>query len=388
MSLRQTPGQHRRLPLPARAAVALESNAGLEPVRMTMSRVTAPLRTSGAGSVLRGEWLGHALHPALTDLPLGVWTAASVLDLFAGVESRPAARRLVGIGLLSAAPTAVTGWAEWSRTSPSAQRVGLVHAGLNVAALGLYAGSWAARRSARHRAGAALALLGAATTTAAGYLGGHLTTVRNVSSAHPAFSATDPDRQDRRSDNLGGQSAALPPLTGEHLASDTVTPDDVRAAIANQHSRITELVHAVSLGSEHEQGAALTELLRYVAGHEAVEEELIHPLVPAVGERDLGAARAREETGMAEQIELLERLEVGSRTFLNQFGLLEDAISRHAKAEEQEELPEVLKVLDDDDARLIVRALAAQEEAVSRRNGTFAQMLASAKVQVRSMAQA
>jgi len=85
--------------------------------------------------------MGHALHPSLTDLPLGMWTAASVLDLFAGDESRPAARRLVGVGLLAAGPTALTGWAEWSRTGPRAQRVGLAHAGLNVAAVALDAAS-------------------------------------------------------------------------------------------------------------------------------------------------------------------------------------------------------------------------------------------------------
>ena len=27
-------------------------------------------------SALNGVWLGHPLHPALTDVPLGAWTAA------------------------------------------------------------------------------------------------------------------------------------------------------------------------------------------------------------------------------------------------------------------------------------------------------------------------
>ena len=38
---------------------------------------------SRARSVLGGDWLGHPLHPLLTDLPIGFWTSSFVLD-FAG----------------------------------------------------------------------------------------------------------------------------------------------------------------------------------------------------------------------------------------------------------------------------------------------------------------
>ncbi|MEO6683395.1 MAG: hypothetical protein ABIN48_11300, partial [Ginsengibacter sp.] len=29
---------------------------------------------------LHGTWLGHPLHPLMTDIPIGAWTAAAVLD--------------------------------------------------------------------------------------------------------------------------------------------------------------------------------------------------------------------------------------------------------------------------------------------------------------------
>ena len=32
-------------------------------------------------NALHGVWLGHALHPVLTDIPLGAWTVAFALDL-------------------------------------------------------------------------------------------------------------------------------------------------------------------------------------------------------------------------------------------------------------------------------------------------------------------
>lgn len=181
------------LPPAARAAVALENDERLDPAVTQAAQLTEPLRDSSAGSALRGDWMGHALHPALTDLPIGMFTATAVLDLFGGASSRSAAQKLVGVGLLSAAPTALTGWAEWTRAEHRAQRVGVAHAALNVASLGLYAGSWMARRSDRHRLGAALAMVGTSLTGAAAYLGGHLTAVREVASRHPAFEANASD---------------------------------------------------------------------------------------------------------------------------------------------------------------------------------------------------
>src|SRR3954452_4192110 len=58
---------------------------------------------------LSGTPLGHALHPFLTDIPIGTWTSATLLDLIGGRASRPAARRLVATGVLASLPTAATG---------------------------------------------------------------------------------------------------------------------------------------------------------------------------------------------------------------------------------------------------------------------------------------
>ena len=43
----------------------------------------------------------------------------------------------------------------------------------NVASLGMFAGSWPARRAERHRLGVALGLAGYGISGAAAYLGGH-----------------------------------------------------------------------------------------------------------------------------------------------------------------------------------------------------------------------
>jgi hypothetical protein len=136
---------------------------------------------------LRGTWLGHALHPLLTDFPLGAWMSASFLDLFGGRDGRRPAQRLIGFGLLAAAPTAASGLAEWRATAGGAQRVGVVHAAVNTTATLLYGSSWVARRRGSHPLAVALGVGGGVVATVGGYVGGHLSLVRKIGTADPRF---------------------------------------------------------------------------------------------------------------------------------------------------------------------------------------------------------
>ena len=171
-----------------RLTLRLEGVTALDgPVKALEPVVESWFGSGARGALLRGEWLGHAVHPVLTDLVLGVWTSASLLDLIGGRDSSSDAQRLIGTGLLAAGPTAWTGWAEWSELGPRDKRVGLVHAVSNGAAIGLYAASWLARRRGRHHRGVGLALAGAGALTFGGYLGGHLSAGRKVTSRDPAY---------------------------------------------------------------------------------------------------------------------------------------------------------------------------------------------------------
>ncbi len=177
-----------RPPMIVRWTLRLEDATALDrPVHALESAIQAAFGTGTRGSVLRGEWLGHAVHPLLTDVVLGTWTSASVLDLFGGRNSSAAAQRLVGTGLLAVGPTAWTGWAEWSAAGSRDKRVGLVHAVTNGVAISAYAASWVARMRGQHGTGARLALAGATVSAAGAYLGGHLTEARKVASRHPAY---------------------------------------------------------------------------------------------------------------------------------------------------------------------------------------------------------
>jgi nitrite reductase/ring-hydroxylating ferredoxin subunit/uncharacterized membrane protein len=124
-----------------------------------------------AKNALHGTWLGHPLHPALTDVPIGAWWLGFMLDLF-GV--RRGADAAMTIGTLAAVPTALAGAADWSDTESDARRVGLVHAMLNSLGLGCFVASLVARRGESRGLGVALSALGLALASISAWLGGEL----------------------------------------------------------------------------------------------------------------------------------------------------------------------------------------------------------------------
>ncbi|MDP9389650.1 MAG: Rieske (2Fe-2S) protein [Actinomycetota bacterium] len=165
-----------------RVAERVGRTEGLDQVAAPLAKLVkriAPPKTR-VKDLLSGTWLGHPLHPLLTDIPIGSFTSATVLDLIGGAGAERAADRLVDLGLLAAIPTAVAGAADWSDTYGEEMRTGVVHGAANVVGVGLYAASGVARRRGRRGAATALGLAGMATMTVGGYLGGFLGYGRGV----------------------------------------------------------------------------------------------------------------------------------------------------------------------------------------------------------------
>ena len=168
-------------PLPRRIATTLETSVDLDRPARAVGRLTQPLeRLPRLRSVLRGGPIGHAAHPLLTDVPIGLWMSSTVLDLVGHESARAASDRLLGLGILAAAPAALTGLADWSSSGPRVQRVGLVHALLNSVALAVYTGSWLLRRRGHRRLAVALSLAAGGAVGASGYLGGHMAFVQRA----------------------------------------------------------------------------------------------------------------------------------------------------------------------------------------------------------------
>jgi uncharacterized membrane protein len=162
-----------------------------------------------------GRWVGHSLHPALSDLPIGLWTGVMVLD---ATDRSPAPRRgidaagmLSAAGILAAGATALTGLSDWTVSNDEDRRVGLFHGLLNTVALGLQGASLGTRMAGHRSTARALGGASLTVTAAAGYLGGHLVFTKGVMVSRVAWD-TGPRRwtRDRRR-GRGPSDHAVPP---------------------------------------------------------------------------------------------------------------------------------------------------------------------------------
>jgi nitrite reductase/ring-hydroxylating ferredoxin subunit/uncharacterized membrane protein len=130
-------------------------------------------------TLANGTWLGHPLHPVITDIPLGAWTLAVLFDiiyLFKGTHGWiSAADVAVFVGLLGALGSALTGYTDWSDTFGRERRVGIAHGLLNTAVIVVYLVSLIIRVTHGSRGLAiVLALIGYGIVITAAFLGGDL----------------------------------------------------------------------------------------------------------------------------------------------------------------------------------------------------------------------
>jgi nitrite reductase/ring-hydroxylating ferredoxin subunit/uncharacterized membrane protein len=176
----------------AAAVKAVEGAVALDaPAKPLGKFVRGTLARQPLKDILSGTWLGHAVHPVLTDVVIGAFLSSTMLDLLGGDDGERARRRLVSAGLVAAAPTVLTGANDWADAEPvddGVRRAGLVHAVSNATAVMLYAASLTGgRRASILRLGGATALM------LGGYLGGHLTLTKGVG---PAQTVYDPGPED------------------------------------------------------------------------------------------------------------------------------------------------------------------------------------------------
>jgi nitrite reductase/ring-hydroxylating ferredoxin subunit/uncharacterized membrane protein len=186
-----------------RAIQVIDRQHWLEPLadrlQSTLSDAFAAAGPTGqqVADVLHGRWLGHPLHPVLTDIPLGAWTAAAVLDALDELSGQNAFGRgadaAIGLGVIGALGSAITGMTDWRHTEGRARRIGLAHGLLNTGALTLYTTSLILRRFQARRAGRGAAMLGYLLANAAAYLGGHLVFGEQIGVDHTA--AQQPPRE-------------------------------------------------------------------------------------------------------------------------------------------------------------------------------------------------
>jgi nitrite reductase/ring-hydroxylating ferredoxin subunit/uncharacterized membrane protein len=153
-------------------------NASKEVARSIHNVVLEREELRQVADTLHGTWLGHPLHPALTDFVIGAWALGSVLD---GISLSHRSRRiekaadiLIDLGNALSVPTAAAGLADFSAAPRSTLNTGATHALLNVGGLALNICSAACRRSRKRTAGIALSAAACGTLLLSAWLGGRL----------------------------------------------------------------------------------------------------------------------------------------------------------------------------------------------------------------------
>ena len=150
-----------------------------------------------ARNVLDGVWFEAPLHPALTDVPIGSWTAAAAFDgLDVAMDSRAmrnAADASLAFGVVGALGAAVTGLSDWRYLSGGSRRMGVAHALLNTIGLVLSIASLILRAAGRRNAGRLTFLAGYSVSGLAAHLGGELSYHYGLRVDQNAFQGSGPD---------------------------------------------------------------------------------------------------------------------------------------------------------------------------------------------------
>lgn len=105
-----------------------------------LSALFRPIRP--VKDLLNGTWLGHPVHAAITDVPIGALTVALILDVV-GVPVGADVALLIGV--LSMLAAAIAGLADYTDTDATARMRATVHATLMVVALVVFVVSLAMR---------------------------------------------------------------------------------------------------------------------------------------------------------------------------------------------------------------------------------------------------
>lgn len=153
----------------------------IEPLERAMETRARRLAELGDDTMdaLSGQWLGHPVHLALTDVPLGAWTAVLAMDVVDTLEGEermsPGAELALGVGIAGAAGAAITGLADWHREPARRdRRVGVVHGLMSGGATALMVTSLVLRKLGARPQGRAVGLAGYAIAAVAAAVGGHL----------------------------------------------------------------------------------------------------------------------------------------------------------------------------------------------------------------------
>jgi nitrite reductase/ring-hydroxylating ferredoxin subunit/uncharacterized membrane protein len=140
---------------------------------------------------LNGSWLGHSLHPVLTDVVIGGSTVAVLLEIIGwfGVDGlRPAIAWTLGLTWLAAIGTIVTGLTDYKDTATGDERnLAGVHGLINIVATIAFIVAFVAYLGPDGSLGPVLLIAGYLVISVGAYIGGHVVFKYGYMVNHNAF---------------------------------------------------------------------------------------------------------------------------------------------------------------------------------------------------------
>lgn len=144
--------------------------------------------TRRIADALHGKWLGHPLHPVLTDITIGSWLVGGLFDLIGQATGDKTAQamgdKLAEVGTISAVPTVLTGLTDFSTFPEWSATPATIHGATNIVNVILYALSIRERRRGQHGRGVALSAAAIGLSCFSAWLGGMLVYKEKVGVDH------------------------------------------------------------------------------------------------------------------------------------------------------------------------------------------------------------
>jgi hypothetical protein len=142
--------------------------------------------------------------------------------------------------------------------------------------------------------------------------------------------------------------AAVTPLESDderavarHNARQIAVPGDWLSMVLDHHQQIEAAFERTRVVPPHDRRAAQKALTILLTGHSNAEESVLYPAMTDHGEKG-AVAMAFEEQAMAKvQLAKLEKMDPGSREYLDKLEHLEGAVLHHIYQEESHWLPEL-----------------------------------------------
>src|SRR3954469_8740562 len=137
-------------------------------------------------------------------------------------------------------------------------------------------------------------------------------------------------------------------------------------AVQRDHREVERMLAAVESASGDGRYRAFEQLAAKLKAHEAAEQTVVHPLTAEEGHAEEAQALRAEESAAATALEQLERLDVDSTEFENGFTRLKNDVLAHAREEEHDEHPRLLRETPDDELQRRRQLFEDAERAAGR----------------------